>query len=105
MTESQQQLATIWAECFGLERVGIDDNFVDLGGDSITGLRLAARARRIGFVFAPRELMQHQTIDELTRAIAQSAIPESLPEPPVEKFALTGLSDEELGTLLDDLEA
>ncbi|EUA76183.1 phosphopantetheine attachment site family protein, partial [Mycobacterium xenopi 4042] len=29
----------------GLERVGVDDSFFDLGGDSISSMQLVARAR------------------------------------------------------------
>jgi amino acid adenylation domain-containing protein len=38
-------LAGIWAEVLGLERVGIHDDFFDLGGNSIVAARLAARVR------------------------------------------------------------
>ena len=41
-TEVEEQIAGIWAEVLGLERVGIRDNFFDLGGHSLLLLRLHA---------------------------------------------------------------
>jgi len=42
-TALQQTLASIWRELLGIERVGIDDNFFDLGGHSLLLLQLHSR--------------------------------------------------------------
>src|SRR5262249_53434531 len=39
----EKDIAAEWAAALGLESVGIDDNFFDLGGDSLTALRVIAR--------------------------------------------------------------
>ncbi|MCX4247333.1 type I polyketide synthase [Paraliomyxa miuraensis] len=44
-TPLQSTLVEIFAEALGLDQVGIDDNFFDLGGDSILAMRLAAQIR------------------------------------------------------------
>ncbi|HEX6749926.1 MAG TPA: amino acid adenylation domain-containing protein [Longimicrobium sp.] len=41
----EAKLAAIWADVLGMERVGIHDDFFDLGGHSIIAARLAARVR------------------------------------------------------------
>ena len=41
----EHRLAELWCEALGLERVGVNDNFFDLGGNSLMGLQLV---RRIG---------------------------------------------------------
>ena len=51
--------------CSGLERVGIDDNFFDLGGDSIMSIQLVSRAGKAGLVLTPRDVFEHQTVAEL----------------------------------------
>src|SRR6185503_10358760 len=64
-TDREQTLAALFAEVLGLERVGIDDGFFDLGGDSITAIQLVARTRQAGLVITPRQIFQHQTVQHL----------------------------------------
>mgnify|MGYP002653310411 CR=1 FL=1 len=40
--------AGLFADVLGVERVGIDDSFFALGGDSIASIQLVARARKAG---------------------------------------------------------
>jgi acyl transferase domain-containing protein len=44
-TELEAALAEIWQKLFGIDRVGVDDNFFRLGGDSLLAIQLAARLR------------------------------------------------------------
>jgi hypothetical protein len=44
-TESEQTLAKIWSQVLRVERVGTEDNFFQLGGDSIRAAQVIARAR------------------------------------------------------------
>ena len=54
--------------CSALERVGIDDNFFALGGDSIISIQLVSRARQAGLIITPRAVFQHQTVEAWRRA-------------------------------------
>ena len=47
-TAVEEILAGIYAQVLGLERVGVDDSFFELGGDSIFSMQVAARARAVG---------------------------------------------------------
>src|SRR5690606_41534863 len=55
-------LAGIFAEVLGVERVGVDDSFFDLGGDSILSMQVVARARAAGVQCRPRDIFVHQTV-------------------------------------------
>ena len=64
-TPQEEILCALFAEVLGLERVGVDDNFFALGGDSILSIQLVSRARKAGLVITPREVFQHQTVAAL----------------------------------------
>ncbi|MBV8819168.1 MAG: amino acid adenylation domain-containing protein, partial [Acidobacteriaceae bacterium] len=69
--EAEEVLARIWQEVLGLERVGVFDNFFDLGGDSILSLQVIARANQEGWGLTAKQLFQHQTVAGLA-AIAET---------------------------------
>jgi len=71
-TEAEVILAEIWKQVLGLERVGMDENFFHLGGDSILSIQIIARANQAGLRLTPKQLFQHQTIGELA-AVAEAA--------------------------------
>ena len=61
----EQALASLFADVLGLEHVGIDDSFFDLGGDSIRSIQLVSRARRAGLIITPRQVMQGKSVANL----------------------------------------
>ncbi|KUH97780.1 non-ribosomal peptide synthetase, partial [Mycobacterium sp. IS-3022] len=66
----EEILAGIYAQVLGLERVGVDDSFFDLGGDSILSMQVVARARAAGVTCRPRDIFVEQTVARLARAAA-----------------------------------
>ncbi|MFC1431719.1 non-ribosomal peptide synthase/polyketide synthase [Streptacidiphilus sp. N1-3] len=64
-TEAERLLAAIWAELLGADRVGIDDNFFMLGGDSILSIQVVSRARAAGLALTPRDLFRRPTVAAL----------------------------------------
>ncbi|MFF0741729.1 amino acid adenylation domain-containing protein [Streptomyces sp. NPDC004111] len=79
----EELLARIWQETLGTARVGVDDRFFDLGGDSILSIQVAARARRAGLRLDTQDVFLHQTVAELAAA-ATEAGQESEHRPPAE---------------------
>ncbi|MGW0927660.1 non-ribosomal peptide synthase/polyketide synthase [Streptomyces sp. NPDC002644] len=65
---AERILADVWAELLGVERVGADDNFFMLGGDSILGIQVVSRARAAGLALTPRDLFRHPTVAALAAA-------------------------------------
>lgn len=68
----EETLAKIWAEVIGLERVGINDNYLELGGDSILSIQISSKANQAGIYLAPNQLLEHQTIAQVA-AVAGTA--------------------------------
>ncbi|MEU1126900.1 amino acid adenylation domain-containing protein [Streptomyces sp. NPDC005899] len=61
------ELCGLFAEILGAERVGIDDRFFDLGGNSLMAGRLVSRMRRqLGLTVSMRMIFQYPTVAELS---------------------------------------
>ena len=71
-TPAERALAAIWEEVLGVRDIGRNQNFFDLGGDSILAIQMAARARRAGLAVSPGLLLEHQTVAALTEAALAS---------------------------------
>jgi amino acid adenylation domain-containing protein/non-ribosomal peptide synthase protein (TIGR01720 family) len=67
-TPAELLLASIWRDVLRRDRVGVHDNFFDLGGDSIISIQIVARANQAGFRLTPRDIFQRQTVAELATA-------------------------------------
>ncbi|ETB33428.1 hypothetical protein N602_29740 [Mycobacterium avium subsp. hominissuis 10-5606] len=52
-TPVEQTLAAIYAQVLGVQRVGVDDSFFDLGGDSISSMQVVTRAKPPAWRCAP----------------------------------------------------
>ncbi|WP_156744281.1 non-ribosomal peptide synthetase, partial [Mycobacterium sp. 1164985.4] len=61
-TAVEEVLADIYAQVLGLERVGVDESFFELGGDSILSLQVVSRARAAGIVCRPPDIFTEQTV-------------------------------------------
>ncbi|MFF4431012.1 amino acid adenylation domain-containing protein [Streptomyces sp. NPDC001513] len=62
---AEEVLAAVYAEVLGLDRVGIDDDFFAIGGDSIRSIQVVSRARGGGVEVSPRQIFDHRTVAEL----------------------------------------
>ncbi len=58
----EQTLASLWAEVLRVDRVGIEDNLFELGGDSILCIKIVARAAQAGIRLTVKQLFEHPTI-------------------------------------------
>ncbi|HEU5160839.1 MAG TPA: amino acid adenylation domain-containing protein [Streptosporangiaceae bacterium] len=66
----EERLARIWADVLGLDRVGVEDNFFAIGGDSILSIQVVARARQAGLRLTAKDLFVHQTVAALAPVVA-----------------------------------
>ncbi|MFF2076047.1 amino acid adenylation domain-containing protein [Kitasatospora sp. NPDC058162] len=61
----EELLADVWSQVLGVERVGVHDNFFDLGGDSILSIQVVSRARRAGLLLTSKLIFTHQSVAAL----------------------------------------
>ncbi|MFE2164045.1 amino acid adenylation domain-containing protein [Streptomyces sp. NPDC059447] len=66
-TAVEEVLCGLFAEVLGLERVGAEDSFFELGGDSITSMLVVSRARREGVAVTVRQVFEHRSPAGLAR--------------------------------------
>ena len=71
--ELEETLAGIWQNVLGLDKVGINDNFFDLGGDSVLGITVISQTAEAGLALSPEYLFEYQTIAELAAVLAKEA--------------------------------
>jgi amino acid adenylation domain-containing protein/thioester reductase-like protein len=69
-TAAERQLALIWAQVLGVDRVGATDNFFDLGGHSLLATRMINRVRaEFGADVHVRAVFEHPTVEALAEVV------------------------------------
>ncbi|MEU3224944.1 amino acid adenylation domain-containing protein [Streptomyces sp. NPDC006976] len=85
-TGRERLLCTVLAEALDVERVGVDDDFFALGGDSITAITVSSRLRALGLGLRPRDLLARRTFAALAASaelLDEAAAPADEPVGPV----------------------
>nr|CAE53352.1 non-ribosomal peptide synthetase [Actinoplanes teichomyceticus] len=102
-TEVERVLCDLFADLLGLDRVGADDSFFELGGDSIVSMQLAARARREGVVFGAKDVFEQKTPAAIAAVAVRGGQRPAGPDDGVGEVAWTpvmrGLLDRDPGTM------
>src|ERR1044072_7747979 len=62
VTVMEEILAGIFAEVLGVDRIGVDDSFFAMGGDSILSMQVVSRARAAGLTCRPKDVFTEQTV-------------------------------------------
>ncbi|MEU0992270.1 amino acid adenylation domain-containing protein, partial [Streptomyces sp. NPDC005953] len=79
-TPVETTLAQVYAEVLGVDRVGIDDDYFLIGGDSIRSIQVVSRARAQGVEITPRQIFERRTVAELADAVNAAATTDVLAE-------------------------
>ncbi|GAP91098.2 putative non-ribosomal peptide synthetase [Rosellinia necatrix] len=66
-SEMERRLQQIWARVLQIDEktIGLDDSFFQLGGHSITAMKVAAEARKIGIRLAVADIFLCETLEDL----------------------------------------
>jgi len=74
-------LLEVWRASFGIDEIGVHDDFFALGGHSLLALQILYRLRRRhGLDISVRALIDHPTIAQLARHLGRQADPSTPPE-------------------------
>jgi acyl transferase domain-containing protein len=69
---TEETMAAIWSEVLGLEGIGVDDDFYELGGDSLLATQVYARlTQSLSPSITLQQVLAHQTIAEFAEAVGQ----------------------------------
>jgi amino acid adenylation domain-containing protein len=78
-TPTERMIAAIWGEVLGVSKIGVQDNFFDLGGNSVHLVRIHAKLRAaLGREFSIVEMFKQPTIHALATAVDSQGAPEAL---------------------------
>ncbi|WP_410985748.1 amino acid adenylation domain-containing protein, partial [Bacillus cereus] len=89
----EHKLAEVWSEVLGAERIGIRDNFFDLGGDSIKAIRITSKLQKYGYKLEVKDLFNFGTIQEVSdkvttysTVISQEEVTGEAPLTPIQRL-------------------
>ena len=102
--DTERVLAEVWQKVLGIDPIGVHDNFFDLGGDSVVGIQVVAKAGSQGLQLSPEQLFEHQTIAALARVLAPQDPPGEPVPVPVEATEATPEAFPEAGLSAESLE-
>lgn len=74
VTEQETALASAVAQVLGLEKVGMRDNFFDLGGDSLKAIELTSVLERIGYHAEVKTIFETEDLGELAAKLSVANI-------------------------------
>ncbi len=86
LTAVERTLCDIFTQVLDVPRVGLDDGFFDLGGDSLLSIRVVGLARDAGVMLELTDLLRHPTVGALASFLAAR---EEGPSDDVEQYAAT----------------
>ncbi|NQZ11450.1 MAG: amino acid adenylation domain-containing protein, partial [Algicola sp.] len=67
----EQLLCDIWQDALNIEQVGIEDNFFNLGGDSIVSISVVAQVKAQGLELSVKQLFEYPTVILLAEQLTE----------------------------------
>ena len=74
ITDVEATLLSIWREVLRVDEVDVDDDFFEIGGDSLLSIRVIARAAREGIRVAPERFFERPTVRHMAASAAAASV-------------------------------
>lgn len=87
-TRKEKQLASLWEEFLLIAPIGMLDNFVNLGGTSITALQLVQKAATEGLKLSVRDVFEQENLAQLARIATPTHCPDKASDQSPDKSAV-----------------
>lgn len=101
VSDSEAYLASVWEVLLEVERIGLDDNFFEVGGHSLVATRVVARVRSdLGIELPVRLLFETETLEELAGVVDALAVAQDEADLTPLLDELDSLTDEQVAELL-----
>lgn len=68
LSPTEKQLLLIWQRVLQKDNFGVQDNFYDIGGDSIAAIQIASQASEAGLTLYPNDIFRYQSVASLARS-------------------------------------
>jgi len=97
----EKKLVKIWQEVLDVEKIGIDDIFFEIGGDSIKAIQVSARVQKYGFKLGVADLMANPTVRQSAKCLGrinrdrlpnQGIVEGRVPLTPIQKWFFSPIS-------------
>jgi non-ribosomal peptide synthase protein (TIGR01720 family) len=92
-SEVEKKLVEVWEKVLGRTNISMNDNFFQVGGDSIKSIQIISRMNSAGYRLEMRDIFQYPIISELTPHIKklqcvvdQSAVTGTIPLTPIQEM-------------------
>ncbi|MCM3783798.1 amino acid adenylation domain-containing protein [Neobacillus mesonae] len=72
--EAEKTLVAVFEEALGVNPIGIDDSFFDLGGDSIKAIRIVSKLRDRGYDLPVRSILQGKSVRRIQSQLGISLV-------------------------------
>ncbi|MGC7345220.1 beta-ketoacyl synthase N-terminal-like domain-containing protein [Mycobacteroides abscessus] len=82
-SELEERIAAIWRRFFGYDRIGVNDRFLELGGESLLAMQIAAEQRNaLGIEVSMRQLLESTTVADIAAAMTNVPTKQDASTPP-----------------------
>lgn len=73
-TLAEKELVKAMEEILGVENISMNDNYYQLGGDSIKAIQISSKLKNLGFNIKVKDILAHDSIEEIAVAIEESEV-------------------------------